>query len=88
METVTAEGWVGVTCEDGESPPAEAVAVVGGPDGVALFSQLPNVQLLQVPYTGVDWLQEDLVPDGCTVANVHGMEGPISECLLRFDWNE
>eukprot|EP01043_Picozoa_sp_COSAG02_P019044 COSAG02_NODE_906_length_16039_cov_4.410289_16_plen_125_part_00 len=68
--------------QDGETPPAEAVAVIGGPDGVALFPQLPNLRLLQVPFTGVDWLEEEMVPAGCTVANVHGMEGPISEYVL------
>lgn len=82
MDTLSVEGWVGVTCEDGEAPPADAIAVVGGPDGMALFPQLPNLELLQVPFTGVDWLDEDTLPAGCTVANVHGMEGPISEYVL------
>ncbi len=49
---------------------------------MALFPQLPNLRLLQVPFTGVDWLDEEMVPEGCTVANVHGMEGPISEYVM------
>ena len=81
MDTLTTQGWDGVICED-ENPPAEAVAVIGGPDGMSLFPQLPNLRLLQVPFTGVDWLKEEVIPQGCTVANVHGMEVPIAEYVM------
>ena len=83
MAEVSEKGWVAVKTEaDDEAPPADALAAIGGPDGAALFSQMPSVRLLQVPFTGVDWLDPSGIPSGCTVANVHGMETPIAEYVL------
>ena len=75
MKALSSTGWVPVEWSDGDDPdalPRDAIAAVGGADGVELFPQLPALQLLQVPFTGVDWLDEGAVPPGCTVANVHG----------------
>ena len=82
MDAVTERGWAAVKVVEGEAPPSDTIAAIGGEDSAALFSQMPNVQLLQVPYTGVDWLDPSGIPSGCTVANVHGMETPIAEFVL------
>ena len=47
-----------------------------------------TVKLLQVPFTGVDWLEPAELPAGCAAANVHGMDPPIAEYVLgtMLDW--
>eukprot|EP01052_Picozoa_sp_SAG31_P049945 SAG31_NODE_11171_length_1058_cov_2.437956_2_plen_154_part_00 len=61
------------------SPPI--AAVVGGPEAVAVCQQLRSVKLLQVPFTGVDWLDAKKLPTGCSCANVHGMDPPSAGCM-------
>ena len=84
------EGWVLLEWTDGGAEPlADLLArsppvavVIGGPEAVAVVARLSAPKLLQVPFTGVDWLDPGALPDGCAVANVHGMDQPIAEYVL------
>lgn len=85
------DGWVLLEWDDNDahepltdllarSPPV--AAVIGGPEAVAVVARLADPRLLQVPFTGVDWLDPGALPRGCAAANVHGMDQPIAEYVL------
>ena len=42
----------------------------------------PALRLLQVHFTGTDWLARSAVPEGVAVCNATGMEVPIAEWVL------
>jgi phosphoglycerate dehydrogenase-like enzyme len=61
---------------------AAADAIVGGPLGERHLSAAAKLKLLQLPFAGYDWLQPQLLPDGCTVCNTYEHEIPIAEYVL------
>ena len=74
--------WRLVDNLDGVEPSTVKIVVGGGPDVLQMVRSLPGVQLLQQPWTGMDWLEPSKVPVGCSVANVHGMDPPIAEYVM------
>lgn len=74
--------WRLVSNLDGVDPSDVKVVVGGGPDVLKTVRALPGVLLLQQPWTGMDWLDTSMVPAGCSVANVHGMDPPIAEYVM------
>lgn len=63
---------------------AAATALVGGllPANEMMRSAGPSLRLLQVHFTGTDWLEKGAVPAGVAVCNATGMEVPIAEWVL------
>jgi len=60
---------------------AEADAVVGGVLGAATATA-PRLRLLQIPFTGYEWLDRSTLPADCMVCNVFEHETPIAEYIL------
>ena len=50
-----------------------------------VFSHLPdakNLQLIQIPFAGTEWIDKNLIPSGIMIANCAGHEIPISEYII------
>jgi phosphoglycerate dehydrogenase-like enzyme len=88
LEQLSTDGRRGryscVTSLDGVDPGRVVAIVGGGPPRLEDLCRLPNVALLQQPWTGTDWLAQTdrRLPPTCTVCNVHGMDQPIAEYVL------
>jgi phosphoglycerate dehydrogenase-like enzyme len=62
---------------------SEAQVLIGGRGRVEEFMQkMPKLQLMQIFFTGYDWLDPAKVPPDVTVANNYGMEVPIAEHVM------
>jgi phosphoglycerate dehydrogenase-like enzyme len=62
---------------------SEAQVLIGGRGRVEEFLQtMPKLQLMQIFFTGYDWLDPTKVPAHVTVANNYGMEVPIAEHVM------
>jgi len=77
--------------EEGEAAFHERVAdcdaLIGGHVGGTPLPA-PHLKLLQIPFTGHDWLDPDLLPAGCVVCNTYEHEIPIAEYVLlcMLEW--
>jgi len=79
------------TDDDG---PERFADLIGGADALVTGSfrqplpPAPRLALLQLPFTGYDWLTPALLPDGCVAANAYGHEGPIAEYVMAaiLEW--
>lgn len=66
---------------------ADCDALIGGFVGSTPVVA-PRLKLLQIPFTGHDWLDPILLPVGCTVCNTYEHEIPIAEYVLlaMLEW--
>jgi phosphoglycerate dehydrogenase-like enzyme len=48
----------------------------------------PRLALLQLPFTGYDWLKPAMLPAGCVAANAYGHESAIAEYVMAaiLEW--
>jgi phosphoglycerate dehydrogenase-like enzyme len=66
----------------------EATAVIPGGDALtaggvlAALGDAPKLKLLQLPFTGYEWLDFSLLPKGIMVANAYGHEVAIAEFVM------
>lgn len=73
---------------------ATTIAVVVGPDALRARQVLPqlgvnnSIWLVQLPFAGTDFLDPELLPDGCVVANSTGHESAIAEFVMAtmLEW--
>ena len=85
--------WKFSSWVDGDGPEkfaelvATADALVSGAFGKVL-PPAPRLRLFQIPFAGYEWLDRDLLPADCVVANTYEHEIPIAEYVLRamLEW--
>ena len=66
---------------------ADAEVIISGGFGTQPLIA-PRLRLLQIPFTGYDWLDPALLPPGCVVCNAFEHEIPIAEYIMLaiLDW--
>lgn len=64
-----------------------AEAVVVGADAllsgrILAAMQTPSLRLFQIPFSGHEWLQKGMIPDGCSACNIYTHGSTIAEYVM------